>query len=284
MGKQKDSIITILSCNQAMTRREIAELIYGTGADQSRIYASLEALVSDGFVVKYGHKPAYYSINDSISFPPRQETEHNESLCIVSLSNEELDKVYNAVLADPTYGVELSLVHRIFNQRQFQKNIDVDIVALKIALIDVTNSTHLHQYKKQINIQELADLIVNHIKDFDLRVSQRDDTLVEELAKCNGSINLFSFASKYCHYHNTLIYGRDDYAKYDGIVHKCLPLYLEKANIRINGRKVTSNTLNELRKSFDYHTFNDLIDRILCDLSTPIKKSKFDYVMWYYNR
>ena len=284
MGKQKDSIVTILSCNQAMTRREIAESIYGTGADQSRIYASLEALVSDGFVVKSGYKPAYYSINGSISFLPTQETTHNDSLHIISLSNEELDNAYSAVLADSTYGVELSLVSRILNQPQFQKNINVDIVALKIALIDVTNSTHLHQYKKQINIQELADLIVNHIKDFDLRVSQRDDTLVEELAKCNGSINLFSFASKYCHYHNALIYGRDDYAKYDGIVQKCLPLYLAKANICISEKKVTSNTLNKLRKRFDYHTFNDLIDRILRDISTPMKKSKFDYVMWYYNR
>ncbi len=96
--------------------------------------------------------------------------------------------------------------------------------------------------------------------------------------------NLFSFASKYCHYHNALVYNRDDYAKYDTIVHDCLPLYLQKAGITLRGRRITPHTLNSLRQKYDYATFNQLIDQILESVTIPKKKLMFDYMMWYYNR
>ena len=286
MGFQKDSIISVLSSNTPLTRREITEIIYGKGADQSRIYASLENLVSQNIVFKQGERPSYYSLRKEFTIPiaSKYEKKQDSKQYLISIISEtELETAYEAVCSDPTYGNELNLVKRIFRDKTFQKNDDEDIVALKIGLVDVTNSTHLSQYKSQISIPELANIIVG-IHNFDQRVATRDDSLVEQLARSNGKINLFSFASKYCHYHNSLIYNRDDYAKYDTIVHDCLPLYLQKAGITLQSRKITPNTLNKLRQNYDYSTFNSLVDQILINISIPNKKMMFDYMMWYYNR
>lgn len=285
MTKQQVSILRVLNDGNALTRKQIAETIYGEGCDQARIYNALEKLVEEGTVIKRGVRPSYYSVSAEVNLQePEATTEKTREFHVVSLSEDALRAAYHAVLNDPTYGTELKLVERVLNNPLFSRNTDVDIVAMKIALIDVTNSTHLHQYKSQINLQELAEFIVKKIPDFDERVSRRDDALVEELARCNGKINLFSFASKYCFYHNTLIYGRDDYAKYDGIVRNCLPRYLEQIKIVLNGRRVTPNTLNNMRKRFDYKSFNDLIDAALASIQMDHKKAMFDYLMWYYNR
>lgn len=285
MTEQQIKILQVLNGGNALTRRQIAETIYGAGCDQARIYSALEKLVEEGTVIKRGVRPSYYSVLGEVDLQKSKESTAISRECyVVSLSETALQTAYDAVLSDLTYGTELNLVKRVFSKPLFRENIDVDIVAVKIALIDVTNSTHLHQYKSQINIQELAEFIVKKIPDFDERVSRRDDTLVEELARCNGKINLFSFASKYCFYHNTLIYGRDDYAKYDGIVHNCLPQYLEQEKIAFKGKRVTPNTLNNLRQKVDYKSFNDLVDAVLTNIHLDHKKAKFDYLMWYYNR
>ena len=75
---------------------------------------------------------------------------------------------------------------------------------MKVALIDLTNSTHISTHIKKISLSEIVDLILS-IQDFDIRVSQGDPLLVSQLAESNGQINLFSFASKYCTYHNVEI-------------------------------------------------------------------------------
>lgn len=285
MTGQQMKILDVLNKGNVMTRRQIAETIYGEGCDQARIYSALERLVKEEIVIKSGERPSYYSISGEAELPEIEEPQvKRKEFCVVPLSEVALENAYNTVLDDQTYGTELNLVKRVFTNPLFSRNVDVDIVAAKIALIDVTNSTHLHQYKSQINLQELSEFIVNKIPDFDDRVSRRDDALVEELAKCNGKINLFSFASKYCFYHNTLIYGRDDYAKYDGIVHNCLPLYLEQEKVKFKGKRVTPSTLNSMRQSIDYRSFNELIDAVLSRIQLDHKKAMFDYLMWYYNR
>lgn len=285
MTGQQMKILDVLNKGNVLTRRQIAETIYGEGCDQARIYSALERLVKEEIVIKSGERPSYYSISGEAELPEIEEPQvKRKEFCVVPLSEVALENAYNTVLDDQTYGTELKLVKRVFTNPLFSRNVDVDIVAAKIALIDVTNSTHLHQYKSQINLQELSEFIVNKIPDFDDRVSRRDDALVEELAKCNGKINLFSFASKYCFYHNTLIYGRDDYAKYDGIVHNCLPLYLEQEKVKFKGKRVTPSTLNSMRQSIDYRSFNELIDAVLSRIQLDHKKAMFDYLMWYYNR
>lgn len=147
------------------------------------------------------------------------------------LSDSILREWDSKVLADPKYGKEQRLIYDFFNR--YKDNTDSLIVAAKISLIDLTNSTQLTNYKSKISLSDLTNIIVG-IKDFDERVRKGDATLVSEIAKATAEftdnevrkgVNLFSFASKYCHYHNYCIYRRDDYSIYDSVVSKHLHEY-----------------------------------------------------------
>ena len=202
---------------------------------------------------------------------------------IKDLDNKILDEAYDkAVVKDHTYSNENKLIKDVL--LRFPDNNDVNIVAMKIALIDVTNSTHLHQYKTNINLLELAEFITNKNLDFDNRVKRGDESLVVDIAKNIGNKNLFSFASKYCFYHNAMLYKKDDYAKFDGIVKDCLPLYAQKYNVSYKDKKITTGTLENLRKTFNYSAFNKIVKDVLKNITTSNKIAKFDAVMWYYNR
>ena len=156
---------------------------------------------------------------------------------------------------------------------------------MKIAVVDVTNSTHFHLYKEKLNLLEFAQFIQNKDLNFDERVKAGDKKLVEELAHNNGKVNLFSLASKYCFYHNSIIYGRNDYAKYDTIVSKILPEYA-KGKVTYKSNEITTTTLQQLRQNKNYEDFNNIVDKILskAEITTDNKKSKFDALMWFYNR
>ena len=163
-------------------------------------------------------------------------------------------------------------------------NDNLEIVAMKIALIDVTNSTHLHQYKSDVNLMKLAKFVSSEELRFDNRVKAGDETLVVDIAKNWGKKNLFSFASKYCFYHNSMIYKKDDYAKFDGVVKNCLPLYAQKNNVNYKNKEITTSRLETLRKTSNYSDFNKIVADVLRGITTPQKKAKFDALMWYYNR
>lgn len=65
---------------------------------------------------------------------------------------------------------------------------------------------------------------------------------------------MFSFASKYCTYHNVEIYERDDYSIFDGIVRKTLPQYI---------KGISSNKIDSWRTSYNYEEFNNCIGEFL---------------------
>lgn len=198
------------------------------------------------------------------------------------LTNETLNNQYELLKKDSVYGVEMRLIEKVLTQPRFQTNKNREDVALKIALIDVTNSTHLHQHKKKINIYDLAEHIMG-IENIDELIKNGDPRAVNAISK-TGEVNLFSFASKFCFCHNTVVYKKDDYAKYDTLVNQVLPTYLERKGILYKGRKVTSSKLTQFRKEYDYAAFNDLIAQVLEGISTERKRAKFDNLMWYPNR
>lgn len=195
----------------------------------------------------------------------------------MEITNEALEEVYNKVVTDPVYGEELALVKNIL--KRFPQNDDIDIVAMKVAVIDVTNSTHLSQHKKKINLNQFAKFIVE-MGNFDELVAKGSIEAVEKLAKNYGNINLFSLATKYCQYHNWFVYDKDDYSKYDENISWCLPLYIEKHGLNY---KQTKN-LRHLANAKDYQTFKNIIDELLKDTTVENKRTKFDYLIWYYNR
>ncbi len=60
----------------------------------------------------------------------------------------------------------------------------------------MTNSTHLSQNKSKISMVELANIIAS-FPNVEERIAISDSEAVNEIARSNGKINLFSFASKY---------------------------------------------------------------------------------------
>ena len=157
--------------------------------------------------------------------------------------------------------------------RKYPLNDNIETVAMKIAVLDMVNSTNFVRYKKKISLLEMATYICN-ITDFDERVKNGDPTLVNELAKTNGNINLFSFASKYCTYHNVAVYKNDDYSIYDGIVAKHLPKYSEN---------LTKSRIEKWRNNLDYSSLVNCITEILDknNIHIDFRRRKLDYYLWY---
>ena len=189
----------------------------------------------------------------------------------IVLRSKDLHEVHNDVLSDYKYGKEYRLIEDVL--KKYPNNKTIEDVACKIAVIDFTNSTNLRQNK--INLYTLAKIITNI--DFDARVAKGDVSLVSDIiSKC--PVKLYSFASKYCCYHNTFLYNRDDYSIYDSVVKKHLPEY---ATEKLPASK--------WRKNFNYETFNqyigDLLDEYGITAATePQRRRLFDHYVWYKNK
>ena len=80
------------------------------------------------------------------------------------VNDADLSKAETAVKSDPVNGPEGRLIESCLSQ--FPYNKDLNIVALKICLIDFTNFTNLSKSKKKVPLEVLAELIVS-TKDFD---------------------------------------------------------------------------------------------------------------------
>ena len=193
------------------------------------------------------------------------------------LNTQAILKADKDVHNDPSYGPEEELINTFFNK--YPANTDKTIVA---AIIDTTNNTNISMYKSKISLCDVAQIIVG-IKDFDKRVKSGDVKLVEEIARISKeryNKNLFSFASKYCCYHNVHVYKRDDYSIFDKIVKENLPYYCDKTP------KITKNKIDTWRNIIDYKSFNELIGELLDDkkIAIPNRRRAFDHFLWYTNR
>lgn len=159
--------------------------------------------------------------------------------------------------------------------KSHKENTDLETVIQKIRLIDLINSTNLRMYKEDITVSGLAKIIVG-VSDFDTWLQSGDARAVDLIAHCNGTINLFSFATKYCCYHNYYAYHRDDYSIYDTVVKDSIPKYIN----------VTKTYIEDLRKEFKYGEYLALINRLMSayGIDCEFKRRKTDLFLWYYNR
>jgi hypothetical protein len=193
----------------------------------------------------------------------------------MKITNEELETAAKRVREDPRYGVENDHIHSAFSR--FPENSDADLIAMKIALIDMTNSTNLNKHLGKIGLKAIVMKIKN--SDFDNRVKYGDVKLVSELAlwpKEQG-VNLFSFFTKYCLYHNVHSYERDDYAIYDSVL--C-------DNLKKYHREYNPHFIDGLRQKCDYERYLKCIDTIIAEngLNVENVRRKFDWFVWYNNR
>lgn len=190
---------------------------------------------------------------------------------VLALTCEMLEEAHQKVLSDPGYGSDYALIDSIL--KRFPENTDPEIVAIKSALIDVTNSTHIGIHRQKIVLKELADIIVS-IRDFDERLRQGDPSLVPQIARTNGKVNFFSFASKYCTFHSVNVYGNDDYVIQDSVVKRALPLY-------VSGLK--EKTIDDWIKTYNYDAYKACIDALLDanGINIPFQRRKLDHYLWY---
>lgn len=274
---QKEMIINLLNTNGTMTQGALAEAIYGDKNHAPNIYASLTGLVTSGIVIRTGSQPSYYSLSGSEIIAPEKITQPKKEYRDVSgdaITNEAMDEAEALVQGTENYGPENELITRCL--QKFPTNTDPDIVAMKVGLIDITNSTHLSQHKSKISMVELANIIAA-IPNIDARIEAGDPEVVNEIARSNGRINLFSFASKYCCYHNRNLYGRDDYSILDTVLKEYLPRYFDD---------ITKGQIQKWQNDFDYKSYNDYITRKLDEFCITVehRKRKFDHFVWYKNR
>lgn len=192
----------------------------------------------------------------------------------INITVDMIEDINTQVIKTTNYGKEDELITNCF--KRFPKNIDRIEVAMKIALIDITNNTRIGLHKGKISVCDLTNKILS-IRDFDKRVESGDPELVNEIAKSNGKINLFSFASKYCCYHNKNLYGKDDYSIYDTVLQQNLPKYFGD---------ITINNLKKWRVNYDYKAYNDYIENKLNELGIHcnFRRRKFDRFIWFNNR
>ena len=214
-----------------------------------------------------------------------------------SLTPESIDFVEKEIKDDTTYGDEANggELKDYFSDTNNKYNTNHDIVVHKILLIDYTNSTQLQRHKRELSIFTLANRIIE-MKDLDKRIENGDPDIVTELAKqaINRNvdklslgniqtprreyINLFSFATKYCLYHNRISYGHDHYSIYDRVVADAIPHYL---------LDVKKSDVEKYRQEGDYKSFHGLITRIINEYGLgqiDFIRRKLDHFLWYPNK
>lgn len=190
---------------------------------------------------------------------------------VLPLTCDMLEEEHKKVLADSGYGSDYRLIESIL--KRFPKNTDLEHVVLKIALFDMTYSTNIGIQRNKIILEELARIIVD-IKDFDDRICQGDPSVVPIIARSNGKINLFSFATKYCTCHAVSVYENDDYVIFDNVVKKILPKYVEG---------LRESTVERWRQSADYVAYKKCIDDLLDanGIDIPFRHRKLDHYLWH---
>lgn len=274
---QKDKILNILKTQGALTQSALAECIYGDKNHGPNIYNALIGLVNAGLVIRSGKNPSYYSLSGLEFVLPEEEKQSKKGYRDVTgdiITDESINDIEVLVQSTDNYGPENDMISRCL--KLFPQNTDLDIVAMKIGLIDITNSTHLSQHKSKISMVELSNIIAA-IPNIDARIQMGDPEVVNEIARGNGKINLFSFASKYCCYHNRNLYGKDDYSILDTVLKKYLPRYFDD---------ITKSQIQKWQDRYQYKEYNDYITRKLDELGihTENRKRKFDHFVWYKNR
>ena len=192
-----------------------------------------------------------------------------------------LKKWDKEVADDPKYGKEQQLIRQVIER--YPANTDLVDIAMKVSVIDLTNSTQLSNYKSKISLYDIANIILS-IKDIDKRIARGDVELVSDIARIckEHGVNLLSFASKYCFYHNVFAYGRCDYSIFDSVVSENL------YTVATQKHPLTKTEPEKWRKEIDYARFHkyigDILDEHNIDSSIKMRRQMFDHFLWFANR
>ena len=199
----------------------------------------------------------------------------------MDLTIDNINKTEEDVKKDPKYGENANgkLLEDYF--KDHRKNDDYLTVLHKIILIDYTNSTQLQQHKQDFTVYSLAKDIMS-IPNLDERIENGDPTVVDTIAELTN-INLFSFASKFCFYHN-----REKYSIFDGVVTDTLPQYIDVTKSYIKECKDDKkDKKKEADKKKSYKDYRDIIDKLIKVYnleSEHMIRQKLDHFLWFPNK
>lgn len=183
-------------------------------------------------------------------------------------TNELLDKYIYKFNNDERYYLADKAIISLFEA--FPENKSLEHILLKISVINDLYSTNiLGTFNMVRHIQRL---------DIDSRLKQGDPVLVNEISsghgiiskKNNKEINFYSFATKYCNWHN-----RDNYAIYDSFVNKVLIAYKRKDSFSTFIETDLKNYTKFKEVVLDFKQFYNLTDHDL---------KQIDKFLWIYGK
>lgn len=193
------------------------------------------------------------------------------------ITEQELVAAELAVNKDPKYGKEQELIEKIIKMHPLNDNLYW--IAIKVSVIDLTNSTQLTNYKSKLSLYDISKIILELY--VDSKIKNGDISIVSEIAKrCKkfegNGVNVFSFASKYCCYHNVFAYNRDDFSIFDTV----LSQNLYKFETIKNPLKKT--TPEGWRVNMNYEAYNNYIGNLLDENNIHIdgRRRMFDHYVW----
>ena len=192
---------------------------------------------------------------------------------LLEIKNEKITEQAEKAVNDKIYKQTEPMLHELL--KQFPENNEPYQIASKVLMLDKLYATQIFNYKKLEFLTEIVENI-RTIPNFDERVKNGDPTVVPEIYR-GFKKRMFSFATKYCCLHNSVVYGKDDYSIYDSSVRKYLPKYA-----KILGVKLTGTQLDDWYKKGDYKAFNDAVDDVLekAEITVENRKRKFDLFLW----
>ncbi len=192
---------------------------------------------------------------------------------LLELTNKEILKQAESEVSKTPYCLTEPLLHKQLKKVPF--NYDPEAITAKIVLLDLLYATQCFRYKSLHLLPALVENI-RTIPDFDERVASGDPSVVCEIYRGLDK-KLFSFASKYCCLHNTVIYSRDDYSIFDSTVRRLLPKYAKSVGVKLSGTQ-----LDQWYKKDNYEAFNTAVNAVLnaAEITLENRKRKFDLFLW----
>lgn len=192
---------------------------------------------------------------------------------MLEMTNKKIIEQASETVNDEVYKQTEPMLHELL--KQFPENKEPYQIAAKVLMLDKLYATQIFNYKKLEFLSEIVENI-RTIPNFDERVKKGDPAVVPEIYR-GFKTRMFSFATKYCCLHNTVVYGKDDYSIYDSSVRKYLPKYAKSIGIKLTGTKI-----DEWVKNDDYKSFNDAVDEVLdkAEITVENRKRKFDLFLW----
>jgi hypothetical protein len=166
------------------------------------------------------------------------------------------------------------VVRNVFTQ--YPGNTSLDNIMIKICVLNTIYSTRINA------IYAVARKILS-LK-IDDRIISADKTLVNEIAQVNinkkSHRNFYSFASKYCHFHNTT------YPIYDSFVEDMLVHYQIKESFMALGKGMNPKTKTHIRKHLrGYDRFSEAMESFKVKYGLQnCSTEEIDHFLWGYGR